>query len=254
MDASMNRRPDRPDLSDVLSGALESLFTGIVNEYSTSSLSRPTAHVPTRTEPVRDDSVNTPQINSFPRAIDNPPSSRVYPRPTLRETIIDTIYDYNTVMYEYNRNMRHLIGIMAENSVHMEDRAPAHAPSSTPAPQHQDRVNAPNANEINAVLTYYLYPFTNATQNQEQSLTRDEISRVTQTYGYTEEMTAPTDDTNESSSRNTCPISMEDFQVGDVICEIVGCGHRFKRPSLMNWLRRSSHCPVCRYDLRTENP
>ena len=49
----------------------------------------------------------------------------------------------------------------------------------------------------------------------------------------------------------TCPISMEDFQVGDVLCEIIGCRHVFKRPALMRWFRRSSQCPVCRYDLFT---
>jgi hypothetical protein len=42
---------------------------------------------------------------------------------------------------------------------------------------------------------------------------------------------------------------LEQFQVGDVICEIRGCGHKFKRPNLMNWLRRNNRCPVCRYDL-----
>jgi hypothetical protein len=44
---------------------------------------------------------------------------------------------------------------------------------------------------------------------------------------------------------------MDTFLPGDVLCEIRGCGHTFRRPPLMNWLRRSSQCPVCRYHIRT---
>jgi hypothetical protein len=74
-------------------------------------------------------------------------------------------------------------------------------------------------------------------------LTREEIARATITYGFTEEMTT-----------NVCPISLEPLQLGDVICEIRGCGHKFKRPNLMTWLNRNSNCPVCRYDLRAPLP
>ena len=47
----------------------------------------------------------------------------------------------------------------------------------------------------------------------------------------------------------TCPISLERFQAGDDICEIVGCGHVFKRDPALVWLRRTPVCPVCRYSL-----
>jgi hypothetical protein len=50
---------------------------------------------------------------------------------------------------------------------------------------------------------------------------------------------------------NICPISLEPLQIGDVICEIRGCRHKFKRPNLMTWLNRTSNCPVCRYNLGT---
>ena len=50
-----------------------------------------------------------------------------------------------------------------------------------------------------------------------------------------------------------CPISWEDFVVGEQICQIKECEHIFKSTSLLNWLRTNSHCPVCRYDLRTYN-
>ena len=74
-------------------------------------------------------------------------------------------------------------------------------------------------------------------------MNREEINMNTRTFTY-EENSLPED-------RRSCPISMENFQVGDIICEIRGCGHTFRRPALINWLRRSSLCPVCRYNIRT---
>lgn len=47
-----------------------------------------------------------------------------------------------------------------------------------------------------------------------------------------------------------CPISLEDFQLGDELCEIKHCHHIFKWRSLQSWFSRNSHCPVCRYDIR----
>jgi hypothetical protein len=75
-------------------------------------------------------------------------------------------------------------------------------------------------------------------------LTREEIARSTFTYGFIPE------NENADTSGNVCPISLEQFQEGDVICEIRGCRHKFKRPLLMNWFRQNSRCPVCRYELR----
>jgi hypothetical protein len=79
-----------------------------------------------------------------------------------------------------------------------------------------------------------------------QLLTREQIATSTLTYGFTVPATQPLED----PSSNVCPISLEPFQLGDVVCEIRGCGHKFKRPNLMHWFRRNPRCPVCRYDLR----
>lgn len=52
----------------------------------------------------------------------------------------------------------------------------------------------------------------------------------------------------------TCPITMEDFNENDNITMIRHCRHIFKTDVLMNWFRRNSCCPVCRYDIRNERP
>ena len=51
----------------------------------------------------------------------------------------------------------------------------------------------------------------------------------------------------------TCPITLEDFQHGELLCRIKHCNHIFKEAALRNWFLQNSHCPVCRHDIR-ENP
>mgnify|MGYP001304400199 CR=1 FL=1 len=51
----------------------------------------------------------------------------------------------------------------------------------------------------------------------------------------------------------TCPITLEDFHHGELLCRIKHCNHIFKEAALRNWFLQNSHCPVCRHDIR-ENP
>jgi len=71
-------------------------------------------------------------------------------------------------------------------------------------------------------------------------LTNDQIRCATRILQYT-------NDYNEQR----CPISLDEFIVGENICQIKHCSHIFKNNCLMNWLRNKNHCPVCRYDLST---
>lgn len=54
-------------------------------------------------------------------------------------------------------------------------------------------------------------------------------------------------------SSTTCPITLEDFHDGELLCEIRHCHHIFKETALRNWFIRNTHCPVCRYDIRTHS-
>jgi len=54
-------------------------------------------------------------------------------------------------------------------------------------------------------------------------------------------------------TNNTCPISMEEFNDNDMVSVIRHCGHVFNRESLNTWFTRSCYCPVCRFDIRTNN-
>jgi hypothetical protein len=56
---------------------------------------------------------------------------------------------------------------------------------------------------------------------------------------------------NEDMPEERCPITLENFIVGENICRIRHCCHIFKSTGLMMWFQRNVRCPVCRYDIRT---
>jgi hypothetical protein len=55
---------------------------------------------------------------------------------------------------------------------------------------------------------------------------------------------------NETYNNTSCPITMEEFDDGEHICQIKHCGHNFREDALRNWFRTNVRCPVCRYDIR----
>jgi hypothetical protein len=62
--------------------------------------------------------------------------------------------------------------------------------------------------------------------------------------------TIPFEETNSAIQETRCPITLENFQEGEQIGQIIHCGHVFRETALRGWLRRNSACPVCRYDIR----
>lgn len=60
---------------------------------------------------------------------------------------------------------------------------------------------------------------------------------------------------DSSANMNTsCPITLDEFQNGDVVRQIIPCGHIFQETALRNWFSRNVRCPVCRYDIRDYIP
>ena len=52
----------------------------------------------------------------------------------------------------------------------------------------------------------------------------------------------------------SCPIQLERFMETDVLTQIIGCGHLFFPTGLERWFQSHAHCPMCRYDIRTNEP
>lgn len=57
-------------------------------------------------------------------------------------------------------------------------------------------------------------------------------------------------ETGVENNMSRCPITMEPFEDGEQICQIVHCGHCFSEAAIRNWFQSHVHCPVCRRDVR----
>jgi len=77
--------------------------------------------------------------------------------------------------------------------------------------------------------------YSSSTAHANNRLTRREIESNVSTVTYS---------SDETETR--CPISFEDFCVGESICKINNCGHIFKREPIYQWLNNHNTCPVCR--------
>lgn len=74
--------------------------------------------------------------------------------------------------------------------------------------------------------------------------TISQIMAATCIFTYNEE-------TRSAEHERRCPISLENFVVGEEVCEIIHCHHLFKWASIQRWFSRNYLCPVCRHDIRT---
>lgn len=72
-----------------------------------------------------------------------------------------------------------------------------------------------------------------------------QIMTATEVYNYIPE------DMSTDRSALSCPITLEEFESGEELCRIRSCRHVFKWKYLQEWFCTNSHCPVCRYDIRT---
>lgn len=56
--------------------------------------------------------------------------------------------------------------------------------------------------------------------------------------------------TNDDILHARCPITLDPFEEGQEMCEIIHCGHKFSPTAIRNWFQSHVRCPVCRYDIR----
>lgn len=46
-----------------------------------------------------------------------------------------------------------------------------------------------------------------------------------------------------------CVVCCSDFEVGELLNQLPGCGHLFHSGCIVQWLERAANCPICRCDL-----
>lgn len=57
---------------------------------------------------------------------------------------------------------------------------------------------------------------------------------------------------NTESTTSSCAVCQDAISSG--ACRIRQCGHVYHRACIVTWFSTSVHCPVCRYDIRSESP
>jgi hypothetical protein len=122
------------------------------------------------------------------------------------------------------------------------NRAQTHEPvhsTNTSTPTRRSTNNSTRRNASDYLFTYLFYPRTNQ-ENVIVRPTQAQINAATEMITY-----RPT-----TSIHTQCPITLEEFQIGDNVRRIKSCGHIFREPAINNWFTTNVRCPVCRYDIR----
>ena len=193
---------------------------------------------------------NFPQTQYTTSLNDTNRNQNIPSNPSMRyvnrqlDTIYELILRYNDNMIQYQRNMTQMVSLINMNNntfrqrLHeiRNDRNTQYRNANT-----QQRNRFQNYRNVPFYDWTFQTPFLSTPQNRQ--LTQQEINSLTTTIIFN-------DETRDEISETRCPISLDNFQNGDTLCRINGCNHIFKKENLLNWFRRNSKCPICRFDLR----
>uniref|UniRef100_A0A6C0JLN7 RING-type domain-containing protein n=1 Tax=viral metagenome TaxID=1070528 RepID=A0A6C0JLN7_9ZZZZ len=166
---------------------------------------------------------------------------------TLLPTIRELIYGYNENNRNYNENIRTTLQIIqnmnqTQNLIH-NDNSTNRTNTSTSRRTHRPTSRAQQ--DTNMFLSYLIYPIRDLSANQFQDVvvrpTQEQLQAATQQITYWQ----------TSINQTRCPITLEDFEDGQIVRQITHCGHTFCENAIQNWFLTNVRCPVCRYDIRT---
>lgn len=189
--------------------------------------------------------------------------------------VLETIvHEYNHNIREYNGNIRSALNIFSGILSPIRQQQPSfpgniHDPlphvgrshqyystnhhqryPAPPVPQNVSRQPTYTVRELHELLALPQHRL-NRHQRWERSPsvmqnvivrpTEQEISASVCRFRYSREM-------HLRNSR--CPITLDEFQEGDALVNIIFCGHCFQEQAFDNWFQANVRCPVCRYDIR----
>jgi hypothetical protein len=114
--------------------------------------------------------------------------------------------------------------------------------------RNMNRPTENNRRTLSETISYYTtFIPTNAYTNLRDVVIRPTHEQIT---NATEEINYSTNHSRYTFTNTTCPITLEEFQEGEILRRINHCGHVFRESAIQNWFRRNVRCPVCRYDIR----
>jgi hypothetical protein len=172
----------------------------------------------------------------------------------------ELIYGYNEQMRDFNNNVRTTLQLLQtiQTSISNLREPPIRVrQTTTNVPRTNAQPTRQNTNrhwehnhDSNRFLSWLIYPITDLSGNVIPSTfnenvivrpTQEQIQSATQFLEYD----------SATTSNTRCPITLEDFEEGEMVRRIIHCGHTFCETALQNWFRSNVRCPVCRYDIRT---
>ena len=167
-----------------------------------------------------------------------------------RQQIYDIVTQYTRTIHEYQNNMRDYNDIVYYALEMLQSMRPnrntnpsAHAHAHARNIPENTRNYLSNSAGFRGIFNTgtRATPFANIfSEPVIVRPTNIQISIATRTIQYSTDL----------SNNTRCPITLEEFQPDDMVCEIKHCRHLFKRDSIMDWFQRNVRCPVCRYDIR----
>jgi len=170
---------------------------------------------------------------------------------TIHELIIsynENIRFHNHIMEDYNHNIFNILNLI--HHIHGNINVNNYNQSGTNTTRPFPSPGNPNRTQNNIDLSTLLYLLNIPVHMNFDSETR----HIVLTQEQIDNSTIIVNYNNESFTETTCPISLDDFEVDEEICQIVGCGHYFKKNHIMRWFQTNHFCPVCRYNILGNQP
>ena len=144
----------------------------------------------------------------------------------ILQNYISNFQEYQENVTDYNRNISRMMNIVANNS------------NISLATNHGTH-NQPRRSNFEYDLLTYLLTTMNAPNRANSGLTDSIIENNTRMITYSENM-----------EESICPITHNRFEPGEQVCQIIHCGHYFKREAIMRWFQTHNTCPTCRHVIR----
>lgn len=120
--------------------------------------------------------------------------------------------------------------------------------NTIPIRQSVGRTNRPQTARATTMENTPIIQFSNLFTPSRVTNRRTDIPSALEIHNATRSSTY----SNIERPQNTvCPITRETFNDNDEVTQIIHCGHVFTRTNLYQWFNRSSVCPMCRHDIRS---
>lgn len=120
--------------------------------------------------------------------------------------------------------------------------------NTIPISQTVGRTNRPQTARATTMENTPIIQFSNLFTPSRVTNRRTDIPSALEIHDATRSSTY----SNIERPQNTvCPITRETFNDNDEVTQIIHCGHVFTRTNLYQWFNRSSVCPMCRHDIRS---